>query len=299
MRDGMAYYSFTPENVIKDVLPENFAQEYWGRKPHFQPGGAKALCVHGYDVDAFLRDLALVQAPPFVTARLCADGREFARHATLQELRAAVEAGGVASIKLSDVWLRGAGPETLRWMRALFDALRDAVCMTYLDPMRSEDTDLFLAGPRSQIGAHVDATHVFTFQLFGERAWTIEQDVALDARLRAARAPGYNRNCEAPLNGPTTNVVLRPGDALYVPAYAVHRVTGVDWSVALSLGLRCINEIDVVAHLLDQLPAHVAPPVPTAPVTAGDAHVAAKIELAQRLRKLVARLDDDAAALMR
>lgn len=282
------------ERVVNDLLPENFLQQYWSRKPCFRPGAAKALYALDYGVDAFLDDLAATQPPPFVTARLRGEDREYARHATLAELRAAVEVGGVASIKLSDFWRDGGDLENRRWMRALYGKLCNALCMTYLDQLRSEDTDLFLAGPQSQIGAHFDATHVFTLQLFGERAWTVEQDVRLDERLRTTRTPGYVRTREAALREPSMQFMLRAGDALYVPAYAVHRVTGVDWSVALSLGLRCINEIDVVAHLLEQLPSALFSPVPTAPASAGDAHLAAKIELVTRLRGLIAHLECDA-----
>lgn len=179
-------------------------------------------------------------------------------------------------------------------MRTLFDSLRDKVCMTCLDPSRTEDTDLFFAGPQSEIGAHFDATHVFTLQLFGARAWTIEQDVRLEERLRTT---DRGRGREARLGEPTISVTLRAGDALYVPAYAVHRVTGVDWSVALSFGLRCFNEIDVVSHLLERSPFTLAPPVPTAPASQIDAHAMAKITLARRLRALVAQLEADADAL--
>jgi hypothetical protein len=281
------------QSIVRNVLTDGFARDNWSRRPCFRPGAAAALAARNYDADAFLGDLCATQSPPFVTARLHDGHREFALHETAQELLEAVAAGGVAAIKLSRFWRDAAGLSGWNWMRTLFECLRDTLCVPYLDPSRSEDTDLFFAGPRSEIGAHIDATHVFTFQLSGSRAWEIEEEVRLDERRLTV---DYARARETTLRGPTIRVTLRPGDALYVPAYAAHRVTGVDRSVALSLGLKCFNEIDVVAHLLDRSPLAFSAPVTTAPASRGDAHIAAKIDLARRLRSLLAQLDRDAEA---
>lgn len=289
----MAPSQFELQSIVQNVLKDGFAQENWGHKPCFRPGAAAALAARNYDADAFLGDLCVTHSPPFITARLHNGHREFARHETAHELLEAVTAGGVAAIKLSRFWHEAAGLNSWNWMRRLFVCLRDTLRVAYLDPSRSEDTDLFFAGPRSEIGAHIDATHVFTFQLFGSRAWEIEEEVRLDERRLTV---DYARAREATLRGPTIRVTLRPGDALYVPAYTAHRVTGIDRSVALSIGLKCFNEIDVVAHLLDRSPHAFSAPVTIAPASRGDAHIAAKIDLARRLRALIAQLERDAEA---
>jgi ribosomal protein L16 Arg81 hydroxylase len=265
------------------LTSDDFFDRHWLRRPFFHAGGAPDLAGL-YGVEDFLCDLALVQAPPFVSARLQDGARVFARSATTAELRTAVAAGGVAAIKLSRFWRR-ASPPRWTWMRDLFDALCRQVCMVSLDPERTEDADLFLAGPNSGFGAHFDATHVFTFQLFGERAWRVEAECGGEAQIADLRAASGDRIREAPIREPTIDIVLRPGDILYVPAYAVHRVSGVGWSIALSLGLRAINEFDVVKTLLDR--AEQAP----------SASSPSRLDMASRLRALVARLSRDAETL--
>ena len=89
------------------------------------------------------------------------------------------------------------------------------------------------------------------------------------------------------------------GDALYVPAYAIHRVVGVSWAVSLSMGLRVYNEIDVVEHLLGlirQSSYMRYPPLPAFPETMDVEHAAAKSEMLRRVRALLAEVEGVALA---
>jgi ribosomal protein L16 Arg81 hydroxylase len=95
--------------------------------------------------------------------------------------------------------------------------------------------------------------------------------------------------------------VLHAGDTLYVPAYTVHRVTGVSWSVSLSLGLRAFNEIDVVEHLLERLRMSSYlkyPPFAGAPESLESDHAAAKLDLMQRVRTMLQQMEGLAVAFL-
>jgi ribosomal protein L16 Arg81 hydroxylase len=137
-------------------------------------------------------------------------------------------------------------------------------------------------------------THVFTLQLSGERRWLVEREVLLEQTLAAARDPSFCREKESTFAGPAVEFVLRPGDAFYVPACCVHGVTGVSWSLSLSLGLRAFNEVDFVVRLLENFERAKCldyAPLDSLPESVGERHVQAKINLLRRVRALLEQLE--------
>ena len=227
------------ERMLGDV--PTFFRESWHKRPLHVPSADSSGTIQ-YSVDQFLADLVATQPVPYGAVK-AKDGRRCdSFHQTSEGLRDAVADGSVCAIKLSRMW-HGPIPESWMPMRDLFGILCRAVATVYMSPRRSEDVDLFLAGPDSCLGTHFDTTDVFTLQLFGERKWTVEEEFSLDGILDVGRDPSWYPTREIGFPGRTREITLRAGDALYVPAYTVHRVTGVSWSVSLSLGLRAFNEI--------------------------------------------------------
>jgi hypothetical protein len=270
-----------------------FFQKYWRRELLHAPGAARCR-TSLYGVDSFFEDLAATREPPFVAVGSREGARYFAKYSDTAALRAGIDRGEVASIKLNRIWHAGNIPHAWGWMRTLFARLYETVGMTYLDASRSEDCDLFLAGPSSSLGSHYDATDVFTLQLAGERRWRVDARVDTDRVFSLARARGFRRDSETPFGGTPSEIVLRPGDALYVPAFCVHHVTGVTWSLSLSLGVRAFNEIDVLEHLLERLRRsqyfeHGV--LASWPLDMADAHVTAKLQLLERVRALLGKLE--------
>ncbi|MGF3021675.1 JmjC domain-containing protein [Methylobacterium aquaticum] len=287
------------ETVVAGMLgdPATFFRDHWRRAPFLAPQAGHALA-GAYGVEDYLADLADAVAPPFRAVTVQDGARVFSQHDTVEDLRAAVAAGAVSATKISRLW-HGGGPTPWGWMRALFGDLCRAVAMIYLDPETSEDVDLFLAGPRSGLGAHIDATDVFTLQLAGERHWTVDETVQLPAILDLMRDPAWHPSQEVPFQAPTRSFTLQPGDGLYVPAHAVHRVSGVSWSVSLSFGLRTVNEIDLIEHLLDRAKRsryRGLPPLPSWPASEADGNAAAKRELVGRVRDLLRQIEFAATA---
>jgi len=269
--------------------PAAFFSDYWSRRPLYVPNACMD-CAGSYGVEDFLGDLMATHPAPYQSVSAYEDVRSFSRHPTINELRHAIAAGGVAAMKLNRFWHRPGMPPNWTAFRSLFASLSRATMMLYMTPARSEDVDLFLAGPDSQLGSHYDTTHVFTVQLLGERKWRVDTEVQLDAVIGLLRQPGWSPAKPVAHPGATCEITLRAGDALYVPAYAVHKVTGVSWSVSLSLGLRAFNEIDVVEHLIDVIRATRFPdyrPALALPETQGEAAVEAKLQLIERVRTLL------------
>jgi ribosomal protein L16 Arg81 hydroxylase len=271
----------------------DFIAECWEQRPAHFPGAARA-CVGAYDIDRHLADLCAALDPPYLVIRAEQGARVYCEPETPEDLEAEVAKGGVAPLRLSALWHEPDLPASWRWMRALYGAIFRATGMLYMSPERSENVDLFFAGPTSKLGVHYDTSHTFTLQLFGERKWVVEERPDFEARFAAARAPDFNPDVEVALAGPTREVILRPGDMLYVPAYAAHAVTGVRWSISLGLGLRAFNEIDYLAHILERFEAvhYIAyPPLKTFPPSAGARHDDAKAELLRRTRALLKQLE--------
>jgi ribosomal protein L16 Arg81 hydroxylase len=287
--------------LVDRMLGDNatFFQQYWRKRPFFAPA-AGLDCIDAYGINNFLADMVRTQHSPFVAVKAKNGERVFSKHHTAEALRNKVRGGAVSSMKISKTW-HHTMPDSWLWMRGLFVSLCRAVAMFYMNPARSEDVDVFLAGPQSSLGAHFDMTDVFTLQLFGERRWIIDEEVQLENVRSQVRDPNWSSDHELNFQSSTREFVLRPGDALYVPAYAVHRVMGVNWSVSLSLGLRTFNEIDIVEHLLERI--HLARymelgPVASLPDTLGDEHAEAKLEVVRRVRALLAQIEGATVAAM-
>lgn len=279
--------------VNKILSPKDFFTEYWGKRP-VMVAGAGLACAGRYDIDNFLTDLTATQQAPYLLVAVRDGERTYADPMTAEEVRSEVAAGGVAPMRISRTWHEPDIPASWVWMRALFGSLCRAASMIYLNPARSENVDLFLAGPKSHLGVHYDTSHTFTLQLSGERKWKVEDAVRLGDRLAAERDPDFSPNADLGFVGPTREFTLRPGDVLYVPAYCVHGVTGISWSVSLGLGLRAFNEIDFVGRLLEIFESTkyaTYAPVETLPESLGERHAAAKRELLKRVRALLKQLE--------
>jgi ribosomal protein L16 Arg81 hydroxylase len=289
------------DSIVGRMLGDapTFFKEHWRKRPLYTPG-AGADCAGVYGVEQFLTDIVETQPIPYLSVSTRNGKRFFTKHTTAEDLQSAVLAGGVSAIKASKLW-HGPVPKSWTWMRALFGSLCRTVVMTYMTPARSEDVDIFLAGPQSQLGTHFDTTDVFTLQVYGERKWTMDEEVHLDSVLEFARDRNWYPAKEIDFQGSTREITLRPGDTLYVPAYGVHHVTGVSWSVSLSLGLRAFNEIDFVEYLLEaiRLSGYMSyPPVASVAESAGECHAEAKLELMQRIRSLLGQVEGLALATL-
>lgn len=274
-----------------------FFETYWRKRPLYVEN-AGVEYAESYKVGQFLADVAATQPRPYLAVATQEGTRVFKKCVSVEELRQAVEHGSVSAIKASKLWHQRM-PESWTWMRMLFGSLCRAVAMMYMSSSKSEDVDIFLAGPNSSLGTHFDTTDVFTLQICGERKWEIDEEVKLDRVLTIAGNPEWFPAKEIEFQSPTREFTLRPGDTLYVPAYGVHRVTGVSWSISLSLGLRAFNEIDYVEHLLEgiRLTRYLSyPPVRSFPALCEEDHAIAKEELLRRVRALLYQIESVAFA---
>lgn len=109
--------------------------------------------------------------------------------------------------------------------------------------------DLFWSeGGGASIGPHVDNDDVFSVQLLGRKMWKVKprdfddltQLVALGIAVRTPPSETWYLDSDSKFDGET--FVLRPGDLIAVPAFAVHCVTAIDEGPALSVNVSIRQE---------------------------------------------------------
>lgn len=111
----------------------------------------------------------------------------------------------------------------------------------------------YITPPQNQgFAPHYDVHDVFVLQVSGRKRWTIHAPV-VDAPLdnqpwEQHRDAVAARAAEAPL----LDVVLEPGDALYLPRGTIHAAKAQgDTSIHLTVGVHPVTRYQLVQHLLD------------------------------------------------
>ena len=146
---------------------------------------------------------------------------------------------------------------------AIYEAYPEEPLTILLDDMRSADPALAsikarvgdrahwraysavstLSSVSSGIGFHAGHEDAVIVQLGGVRRWRVwpPSQIREEYRLSLMQCPGYeNVKPSLPDSAPSLDVVLEPGDALYVPPFFAHEGTTIQESVSLGIGWRGI-----------------------------------------------------------
>ena len=116
----------------------------------------------------------------------------------------------------------------------------------FIPDARLDDIMLSLASDGGGVGPHYDSYDVFLIQMHGRRRWRI--------------GPLKNKNlvADAPVKllsdfEPEQELVLEPGDMLYLPPNYGHDGQAVGVCTTLSVGFRALNKGELLSHLLREL----------------------------------------------
>jgi ribosomal protein L16 Arg81 hydroxylase len=111
----------------------------------------------------------------------------------------------------------------------------------------------YVTPPESRgFAPHYDVHDVFVLQISGSKRWTIHEPV-VEAPLdnqpwETVRDQVAERAAQAPL----IDVVLEPGDALYLPRGTIHAAAAQgETSIHLTVGVHPVTRYQLVRHLLD------------------------------------------------
>ncbi|MBL6735452.1 MAG: cupin domain-containing protein [Shewanellaceae bacterium] len=119
----------------------------------------------------------------------------------------------------------------------------------FLPDWRIDDLMISYAAPEGGVGAHIDQYDVFILQGQGRRRWRVGHR----GNYQAAAGNGLDliESFE-----PCIDVVMEPGDLLYIPAGCPHYGQALEPAISYSLGLRTPSQQELLSHLSAHLINH-------------------------------------------
>ncbi|HEY6795012.1 MAG TPA: cupin domain-containing protein, partial [Kineosporiaceae bacterium] len=281
--DGQAGASGRPAlRRCTHLEPERFAAEIWGRQASLSPA---ELLPRGFGdlLDADAVDTLISRRglrTPFL--RVVRDGR------TLPEARFTRSGGAGAGIgdqvddgALARLFADGS-TIVLQGLHRTHDPVLEFAQALAGELGHPVQANAYVTPPQSRgFGAHYDVHDVFVLQVAGMKRWIIHDPVLSHPRRDQPwtdRRPAVEA---AATTAPLLDVVLRPGDALYLPAGFLHAAESLgDTSIHLTAGVHTWTRAHLVAALVARLAdvAELREPLPLGV----DVAAAASIEPALR-----------------
>jgi len=237
------------------VEPAEFAASVWGRRASLSPRellpGGFADLLDPAAVDTLLSRRGL--RTPFL--RVARDGR------TLPEARFTRPGGVGAAIgdQADDAALTRHFAEgstiVLQGLHRTHEPVLAFVQALAADLGHPVQANAYVTPPQNQgFAAHYDVHDVFVLQVGGEKRWTVHEPVLPHPR-RDQPWTGRRAAVEAAAaREPLLDVVLRPGDALYLPAGFLHSAQALgETSIHLTLGVHVWTRAHLLAALVARL----------------------------------------------
>lgn len=165
----------------------------------------------------------------------------------------------------------------------------------FLPDWMVDDIMISHAMPGGSVGAHVDAYDVFLVQASGTRRWQLASrfEPQLDERFELALLRNWQ---------PETELLVGPGEVLYLPAGIAHHGVAEDQCQTWSVGLRTPSGPELIFFLAESLVSrdrHGARLKMSHPDQKTAARITPElIEQARRLMEQALAVDDDQLAVM-
>ena len=255
------------------VAPVVFARDYWGRQPLYSPAtslpGDFSDLFSPAAADELLTDRAL--RTPFIrmasegsvlpSGRFTASGGYGASVADQVDPALVLrEFAGGATIVLQG--LHRSWPALSAFTRRLVAELgHPAQVNAYITPDSSRGFD-----------PHYDVHDVFVLQVSGEKHWSVHAPVREHPRADEPWSQHRAAVAARAAQKPALDLVMRPGDALYLPSGWLHSaVARGGTSVHLTVGVAALTGADVVRELVSETvrDEDLRAPLPISGATAG------------------------------
>jgi len=236
------------------VQPDRFAADYWGRQPLLSTAADLSTTftdlISAADIDELVSERGL--RTPFL--RVARSGTTLADKAfTAPGGVGAGVADQVSDDKLVQLFADGS-TMVLQALHRIWPPI-----ITLCQQLASElghpvQANAYVTPPQSQgFSSHYDVHDVFVLQIEGEKRWQIHPPV-LDAPLRdqpwSERRTAVERRAR---ETPSLDVVLRPGDCLYLPRGFLHAATALGGvSTHLTIGVHAWTRFGLAEQLVQQ-----------------------------------------------
>lgn len=249
---GMAVDRPALARLVGDT--EEFAAQYWGQRPLLRSGAQEAAFADLFGLDA-VDELVSVRGLRTPFLRLVKDGSE------LPERRYTGGGGSGAAItdqarddSIHEEVSRGA-TLVLQGMHRMWEPLLTFSQQLSADLGHPVQVNAYITPPQSQgFGSHYDVHDVFVLQFAGHKRWHIHEPVfALPLRTQPTHLHAEAIR-EAAAGEPLLEVVLEPGDCLYLPRGYLHSATALGGvSGHLTIGLPAWTRHSVAEQVLSQV----------------------------------------------
>jgi lysine-specific demethylase/histidyl-hydroxylase NO66 len=284
------------------AAPDAFARDYWGVQPLYSP--ASSLPGDFFDLfsaaaaDELLTDRGL--RTPFI--RMAKEGSVLAAERFTAsggfgaQVADQVDSGMVLRefADGSTIVLQGlhrSWPALTAFTRRLVTELgHPAQVNAYITPESSRGFD-----------AHYDVHDVFVLQVSGEKHWSVHAPVHEHPRADEPWSGRRSAVAARAQEEPVIDVVLRPGDALYLPSGWLHSaVACAGTSIHLTIGVAALTGADVVRELVAEISRNpeLRAPLPISGSQAGPETLEDAVQAVTSAftRALAAHTDGDGAA---
>ncbi|MDO5711602.1 MAG: cupin domain-containing protein, partial [Micrococcales bacterium] len=236
--------------------PAAFAERSWGRVPLLHTAADGGRVTEGF-TDLFgldsVDDLVSVRGLRTPFLRLVKDGK------TISE-RSYVGSGGVGAAVPDQARDDGIHAEVARGATLILQGLHRTwePLLGFSQQLAADlghpvQVNAYITPPQSQgFGSHYDVHDVFVLQVEGEKRWNIHAPVfPLPLRTQPGDDAAITR---AASQEPLLDVVLRPGDCLYLPRGYLHSATALGGvSGHLTIGIHPWTRYHVLERVLEEV----------------------------------------------
>jgi len=118
----------------------------------------------------------------------------------------------------------------------------------FIPDWRLDDVMISFAAPQGSVGPHFDNYDVFLLQGQGSRAWRLGQYCSDNEPLKPHPSLRLLKKFEM-----VEEVVLQPGDVLYVPPRIAHWGIAQTETLTYSIGYRAPSVAEILSHLVDDI----------------------------------------------
>lgn len=209
---------------LNGILPEDFLQTYWNKKPLLIKGAVKNT-----EEFATREDFIEMSKDEYFETRMVYEkGGEYPWQAKLGPFKD-------ADFKDNALWTLIC--HNLELLNPDFFELKKQV--RFIPDWNFDDVMATISKKGASVGAHIDDYSVFILQGSGTRKWMLEE--------RAN--PEYVPNLDIKLLKtfkPDIEWVLEPGDMLYLPPNLAHHGVSLEDSISYSLGFKSIRYKDLL-----------------------------------------------------
>jgi len=216
---------------INNLSHSEFLSQYWQKKPLLIKNGFK-----DFQDPITAEELAGLAMEESIESRIITNqnNKWDSHHGPFEEFSHLKPSHSTLLVQAVDHW----HPESAQ----LLEPFR------FIPNWRIDDLMISFSSPKGGVGPHLDQYDVFIIQGEGKRHWRVGMPQPALKEVIPCKSLLQVENFEACID-----VVLEPGDILYIPPGCPHEGYAVENAINYSVGFRAPNQTDMLSSFADHL----------------------------------------------